>query len=149
MEIINLRNPNALMVPEVYQLLERALGSVEFLAPGGLSSVAEDLMFYVNAEDHFLFLGVEDGAWKAVGMASLPNNRLFPYPTINLVYNEGSHDLVLELMDFALDIFLANGYTKIWAVNGSGHSDKAWERIFKHPRLKGKYLGGAYHFEVQ
>lgn len=149
MEVIELRNPNALMVPEVWQLLERALSTRNIMAPGGLSSVAGDLVNYAKNPSRFLLLGAEDGQFKCVVMLELPSSMLFPTPVLTLAYNEGSKELLKTTQKRVLDIVTNHGYTKLWAANTSGRSDKAWEKAFKLAGVVPERLGSLYNFKVE
>lgn len=148
MEIIQLRNPNALMVPEVQRILKAAVESDALMAPGGLSSVAEDLIEYVTNPNHFLFLGAEAGKFKAMLMGHFPNGQLFPYPQVIVLYNEGSKELKTAIQQRYIDIMLERGYTKTLAMNGSKRSDRAWLKSLTPPNCKAEPLGTVMLMEV-
>lgn len=149
MKVINLQNPRALLVPDVQGLIERSLEKVPHFAPGGASSVAEDLLYIVQDPGSFLLLGAEDGAFKGLVIGNLPQTNFFPYPVISVVYNEGSTALLKEMQKQTLDIIVEAGYTKAWAANVSGHSDAAWLRAFKFPGVTAKQIGTLHFFEVK
>lgn len=149
MQAIILRNPNALMVPEVGGLLERALNSTPYMAPRGLADVAGDLIDYVQDPQHFLILGAEKGAFRGVVMMNLPVRRLFPTPQITLMYNEGTRPLLKVMQAKALEIIQQNGYTKAWGVNASGRSDRAWKKVFEFENVEVQPLGTFFEFQIE
>lgn len=130
MQAIHVRNARALMVPEVQELIKRATLSVSFAAPGGFDSIAKDMWEFVNSENLFMIMGMEEGRQVGLVLGGLPSLAIFPYPTIFLFYNEGSPQMVKVLAEKTLDILAERGYTKAWAVNSSGRPDKAWARLF-------------------
>jgi hypothetical protein len=102
--------------------------SVDIAAPAGPDSVAQDFYDFTTDKNLFLFLGMEDGASKALLTGYFPASYLFPYPMITLIYNEGSKDLLRSLIRTATDHVLSRGYSKLWALNGSGRKDEVWLR---------------------
>jgi hypothetical protein len=126
--VIHVQNPRALLVPDVAALIKRAVLSVDVVAPGGPDSIAKDFYDHTVNSDMFLFLGMEDGACRALVTGYFPASYLFPYPMITLIYNEGSKVLLRELVKKTVDHITAHGYSKTWALNGSGRSDEVWMR---------------------
>lgn len=148
-QVILVRNPHVLFVPEVQEVLKRTLASNAMIAPGGLDSVAEDLFAFTTRPDHFFYLGAEDGKFKAVAMGYLPSGKMFPYPTIVAFYNEGSKALARQLKEQLLDRLLKDGYTKVWAVNGTGRPDEVWLRAFElDNKTRGSVKGSLIELEV-
>lgn len=146
---IEVKNTQVFAIPQVQKLLEEALASVDFIAPGGLASVAEDLFEYVNRDDHWLVLGIENGEYVGLVMAFGHSNNLFPYPTVTLIYNAGTAEMRRELVRETMDILTQKGYTKAWAVNGSKRSDKAWQRLFSGSGVGVNLIGSAVEFKVE
>lgn len=144
-----LRNPQALMIPEIQQLLKRAIDQGTFLAPGGFDTVAQDIFNFVTDHRQFMILGAEDGKWKACCMGFLPAGNLFPYPTVVMIYNEGSRELSKEVQAEAMDFMVSNGYTRALAVNTSGHTDKAWQKVLTPEGAKSERVGSLVMFEVE
>ena len=72
MEVIELRNPKALMVAEIQGLFKRMTERVSFAAPGGFDSIAPDLYRYVTSDGYFVLLGFENGSPKALAMGFFP-----------------------------------------------------------------------------
>lgn len=149
MNVFQLRNPQALLLPDVQKIIRDATGSVHFIAPGGFDSVAEDIYKFVVHDNYFLFLGAEDGTFKSLVMGFYPADRLFPYPTITLFYNKGSRALIKETAKVLLDTLQQRGYTSAWAVNATGKSDAAWMRLFGLPgKTTAKVLGSVVEIKV-
>lgn len=153
MHIQTIRDPRALLNPEVYKLLERAFAATE-LAPGGVGSVAQELFQIVTGKQGHLVIGAEadaegNSSWRAVALMYLPNSQLFPRPLVQLFYNEGSRALRGALSDKLMDIATAAGYTKAWAVNTSGRDDKVWARAFSGQKRTAKHLGSVFEIGVK
>lgn len=146
--VVNLQNPRALLVPEVAALIKRAVESVDFAAPGGVDSVAEDMYIFVTNSQFFFLLGMEDGAPKAMCTGYFPSSRLFPYPVVSLIYNEGSRELLKEMAKGARDTITQAGYTRAWAINGSGRNDDAWCRLIAPKGTKAKRLASVMEIAV-
>jgi hypothetical protein len=150
MEVIELRNPKALMVAEIQGLFKRMTERVSFAAPGGFDSIAPDLYRYVTSDGYFVLLGFEDGSPKALAMGFFPADNIFPYPTITVVYNEGSPGLVQKLGLKLLDTLMQRGYSRAWAINASGKPDRAWQRLFRLPgKTVVQRLGSVMEFRIE
>lgn len=149
MEVVQIKNPRALMVPEVMQLLRDATESIHIAAPGGFDSIAVDMYNLVTDDNSFFIIGAEGGHFKSLVLGYFPNSALFPYPTIITFYNKGSPALRRATGAKLLDILLARGYTSAWAVNSSGRSDKAWQHAFEIPgRTKAVPIGTVFELKV-
>lgn len=149
MDVIEMRQPRALLIPDVQQLLRRAVESGVFLAPGGFETVAEDIFNFVTDPQQFMLLGAEDGKFRSVVLGYLPVGNLFPYPTVVLFYNEGSRALSRATGKALMDTIVSNGYTRILAVNSSGHEDEVWMRGIT-PEGANSYIAGSLAvFEVE
>lgn len=148
MDVIEIRNPYALTVRDVQELLKRAVESGALLAPNGFDSVAEDIFHFVTDQTSFMLLGAEKGSFKSVVLGYYPSGNLFPYPTVVLMYNEGSKELLTATKEALLDNLVAHGYTKMLAVNSSGHTDKAWLKVLTPDEATSKIIGSLAMFEV-
>jgi hypothetical protein len=149
MEVVELKNPRALGVAEVANLFKRAFEKVKFAAPGGFDSVARDIFEFVTNDNYFVFLGAEKGQFKALAMGFYPSNNIFPYPTITLIYNEGSKELKDLLVRKMVDTMVSMGYTACWAINASGHSDKVWLKAVVPNYGDAEFLGSVYEFKIK
>lgn len=149
MEVIELKNPRALLVPELANLFKRAFEKVKFAAPGGFDSVAADIFEFVQNDNYFVFLGAEKGHFKTLAMGFYPSNHIFPYPTIVLIYNEGSKELKDLLVRKMVDTMVSMGYTACWAVNASGHSNKAWLKAVLPDYSDAEALGTVFEFKIK
>lgn len=144
-----LRNPQALLLPDLQNHLRRAIESMAFIAPAGFDTIAEDLYKFVVEPRQFLALGAEDGQWKCSCAGFLPGSNLFPYPTISFLYNEGTRALCREVQAEVMDFMVSNGYTQALVVNTSGKNDAAWLRGLTPEGAKSKVVGSLVHFEVK
>lgn len=146
MEVVQIKNPISFTVPEVGELVEKAVKST--LRVENASDIAPDVLKMVYDENAFIFLGVEDGHFKLLILGFLPALKLFPHPTIVTFYNEGSRALrdlgKMKLMDF----IQAHGYNSAWGVNGTGKSDEAWKRVFGQGAVEINRVGTVFEFKA-
>lgn len=149
MHIIELKRADALLIPDIQQLLKRAVESDTMVAPAGIDSVARDLFNFVTDDMQFMFLGAEDGRMKAVMLGFYPVGNMFPYPTLVLYYNEGSKALSRGMQEFALDTISERGYTRLLAVNTSRWPDGVWLRGLTPEGAASEIVGSLAVFEVK
>jgi len=148
-EVIQLKNPRALLAPEVEKILRAATASDAFVAPVGFDSVAGDLFEMVTNENSFILIGFEAGEAKAVTWGFFPGSRMFPFPTITMFYSIGSKTLLGAMREKLLDVLLERGYTKAWAVNITGKSNAAWQKVFTVPgKTKIEVLGSVMQLSL-
>lgn len=147
--VIQLKNPRALLAPEVEKILRAATASSAFVAPVGFDSVAADLFEMVTNDNNFILIGFENGEAKAVTWGFFPGSRMFPFPTITMFYSEGSKELLRAVREQLLEVLLARGYTKAWAVNITGKSNAAWTKVFEVPgKTKIEVLGSVMQLSL-
>lgn len=149
MEVVELKNTRALVVPEVANLFKRAMAKVKFAAPNGFDSVARDIFEFVENDNYFVFIGAEQGHFKALAMGFYPTNNIFPYPTVVLIYNEGTKEMKSLLIRKMVDTMVGMGYTACWAVNASGHSDKAWLKVIVPDYGEADLVGSVFEFKIK
>jgi hypothetical protein len=115
----------------------------------GFDSIAADLFELVTNDNYFLLIGFEEGEAKSVAWGFFPASRMFPFPTIQLFYSEGSKELLLAMKERLLDVLLERGYTKAWAVNITGKSNAAWTKVFETAgKTKISVLGSVMELSV-
>lgn len=148
MDAIVLRNSRALLIPDVMNLLKRAVESVHLCAPGGFDSVAQDIINFVQDDQQFMILGAEDSKFKAVVLGFFPTGNLFPYPTVMLYYNEGSRELSHVVREKVYEYLLGSGYTRMVCINMSGYPDEIWMRALKVDGVTARIIGSMAEFEV-
>lgn len=149
MHVVNLREPKALLIPQIQQLIHRAVDAGTFLAPGGFDTIAQDLFNFTTDPTQFMFLGAEAGEMKAIAAGFLPVGNLFPYPTIVMFYNEGTRALSRAVQDEVMDFIVTQGYTRMLAVNTSGRADDVWQRALTPSDAKSERVGSLVLFEVK
>lgn len=149
MDVIQLRRVEALAIPAIQSLLKRAVESDVLLTPNGFDSVAKDLIDFVKEPNQFMLLGAEKGEFKAVILGYLPSGNLFPYPTVVLLYNEGSRALSRATRAKLMDIVVEAGYTRLLAVNSSGRDDAVWKRGITPEGATSNFVGSLALFEVK
>lgn len=149
MDVIELRNPNALRLPALQGLLRRAVESEVLMAPDGFDILAEDIFSFVMNPGQFMLVGSEKGEFRSLVLGYEPSSRLFPYPTIIMFYNEGSRTLLRATSTKLLDILVAKGYTKMLGVNGSKRPDGPWLRLLTPKGARSRVVGSLGLFEVE
>jgi len=147
--IVNVRNWKVLTIPQNYRLLQRAVDSLSLAAPGGFDATAPEFYSTVTSDDKFMLMGFENGAPKAVAMGFFPESALFPYPTITLIYNEGSRAVLTELKEALFDTITERGYSTAWAFNGTRTSDAAWIKHLVPERAEGHVIGSVIEIGVK
>lgn len=149
-QAIRLMNPEALNQPEFQAFLRRAVAAVPFAAPGGFESIVKDLFDSISLTDnYFTIVCAEEEKWVGVIIGFFPANNLFPYPTITLMYNEGTRAAADALKRKALEVLLSKGYTNVWGFNASEHDDKVYERGMGLPELKVTNIGSVFKFGIK
>jgi len=133
-QVVEIKNPRALLAPEVDKVLHDAFGSVSLATPNGFTGqVAADLYKWVSNDMFFLLIGFEEGAAKSLVLGFFPSDSIFPYPTITMFYSKGSKELLHATGEKLMDILLSRWSTAAWTVNSSGRSNAAWQRLFRIP----------------
>lgn len=148
MQILHVKNPNALQNPLLVDLFKRALTAIPDAAPGGFESCAEDIFNCIASPDVITVVGVEDGAFTSLCVATLPNNNIFPYPNVCIGYNSGSRETWLMVKQRVMDILLEKGYTHYRTANTSGHADAAWEKVMSLGDYTLSKVGTLYDVKV-
>lgn len=159
MEVIELRYAPALMLPDLQGLLKRAVESNALMTPHGFDSIAKDIFSFVTEPKNFMLLGIEKGRYRSLMLGFEPNSMMFPYPTVVLIYNEGSKALLDATRKKAMDMLLAKGYTKLMAVNSTKRSartasadkrhDALYKRLMKLPGVKIDVVGSLVTYEIE
>lgn len=149
MDVIELRNPNALRLPALQGLLKRAVESEALLSPDGFDVLAEDIFNFVIRTDQFMLVGSEKGEFRSLVLGYEPGSRMFPYPSVIMFYNEGSRALLRATKTKLLDILVAKGYTKMLGINGSKRHDGAWLRLLTPKGATSRIVGSMAIFEVE
>lgn len=149
MNVVQIKNPRALLIPDMQKFFEKVLKAFPRLAPLGLGSIAEDLFAYVTREDYFMLLGMEDKKPVGLLLGHFHQNNMVPYAMIDILYNDGSPSVSKALREKAIDIFTSAGYTKVWASNLSDINDKTWVRAMKLSNIDIQPLGTVFEIGVK
>lgn len=149
MDVIELRNANALRLPDLQGLIKRAVESEVLMTPYGFDSVADDIFSFVVNPTQFMLIGIEKGKYSSLVLGYEPTSKLFPYPTVIMFYNEGSRALLIATKQKLLDILTSKGYTKMLGINGTKRDDKLWLRLFTPKGATSRLVGSMAIFEVE
>lgn len=149
MEVVQIKNPATFTIPAIADLLARALAKTQNISDDLRPTVAQDIINMTVDPNAFIFLGAEDGEFKLVFMGFLPVSNLFPHPTVVSFYSEGSRALRELGKQKLIDYIRESGYNHAWAVNGTGNSDKAWERVFRNAdTIEFKKIGTVFQIDI-
>lgn len=129
MEVIRVRNPAALNLPDVQALWRRALDKAHF-AGGNFDLALGEFKAMVGHEKAGIFLGFEEDSPKGLFIIS-PTYPLFPIPQVWHAYNEGKPALARLMMIRGIEFLRSEGYTKVHAGNGTGIPADVWQRVFR------------------
>jgi hypothetical protein len=144
--VVRVQNPGFFQVPEFVGLIDRALA----VAPGIIAPYADAPEEYTKIVINPLFgvfAGVEKGLLKALCIVALPQGKLMPIPQVWVFYNEGSRKLKDLLLKESLAFGVERGYMHFWAINASGRSDAAWNKVFEGAG-KPKKVGSVLEFTI-
>lgn len=147
MEVHRVRSPKVLSNPAIRRLFEAGLSySVFGIAP--FEEVLPDLKVLIRDPKAGVFIGFDDkNRPKSMGIITLPPTKLITCPQVIALYSTGGRELTRATIAAGLEFIRSNGYIKFWAINSSGHSDKAWKRVFRLPGDTGK-VASLYEFRI-
>lgn len=135
--VIRLQDGHALDHQEIYDLFEGALAFSVFNNVY-MDGVEEELRKMMGDPNFGIFVGIEDGHAKCLSVIVLPQDKLITVPQCTMFFNSGSKALREEVIKTSLDFCRQNGHIRLWAVNGSRHSDAAWQKVFNSAGPTGK-----------
>jgi len=137
MTVLRLQNGDGLDHPDLRNLFEAAysysvFGSIVVeAATDDIRGIIEDPLFGV-------FVGFEDHKPTTLCIIGLPQSSLSPNPQCTVFFNAGSPEIRDATIREAVAFVKDRGYIKVWALNGSGHSDEAWQKVFSAAGSAGK-----------
>lgn len=144
--VIRVGNPATFAIPEVRGLFERGFANSP-LTPTGFGPAIKDFENMTKDPLVGVFLAYDDGKFQGFGIVILPHKTLVPYPQILHLYSEGKPKISEGLIEAGVAYMKEHGYTKFWALNGSGKSDKVWQRALRKGGSARK-LASLMEFEV-
>lgn len=127
MQTLRLRNPKALEIDSINALFARALASTAF----PIMAVSSPEIARLISDPHaHVQIGIEnDKDPRGVSITVLPENPLDQRPQVPLFYVDKGAKIRKPLIQGIVDFVRENGYTTFWAINFTGHSDKAWSKV--------------------
>lgn len=129
-EVVRLVNPRALLLEPIQKLFRDALATAPSFM-GSLEEAGAEYAMLLTQPRCGVFVGVEKGKYKGLAVVLLPDGKIIPMAQCWVFYSKGTKALKTALIKAIVDFGLQNGYTKLWAVNGSKVSDAVWSRAFK------------------
>ena len=150
-QILGIKNPNALKVPDVWTLFKEmfdASGPNRLMA-GGADAVALDIASDILSDETGIFIAYEDGTPVGMSYINTHTNPWHPHPEWLGWYNKGSKQTARELADAGVAFIRQSGYTTFRAFNGSGRPDSVWARSFRRVTKSSQRLGAVMEFEVK
>lgn len=143
-EVIHLRNPNALSSPDFRAFLKRSVKRGSLLDEAAL---IQGLLARLPDPGFAALVGVEKGVFQALSLISLPANSWQPQPYVQHFYNGGSAALRDALVKATVDFVVQAGYTTFIAVNLVDRGFDAWAKTFRKAG-ETKVIGQLVEFKV-
>lgn len=128
--VIELTNSNALEWRELADFFKMAFAG-SFLKRASWEDVKPALGGFMDSPNAAVFLGLEGDRFAGGSIILLPEVRFIPYPQVVHLFCFGSPTLRRALVTKVVDFARENGYSTIWAINGSGKPDSVWKRAFR------------------
>lgn len=152
-QVVRMQNPEALKVPEVKTLFERAFSAADILPD--FDDVEEEVANAVLDPRFGLFVGVEEAEFRGVLAIMLPTCKMDQMPQILHFYagrpdrRGASAPLRHAMMKAGVDFMVENGYTAYRAVCPYVAPRKiaAWQRLFRKGG-KSREMGRVMEFAV-
>lgn len=143
-DVLRVQNPNALRLPAVKRLLERAFAKNSIVK--SVPDAIAELDFWVVRGDAGLFIVREDGTWVAMAFAQWGESAFAPHMTVIHVYNEGSKQALRAVNRALVAYAQIGGYDSVLTLDVHD-KPRAFAAVFREggPPVK---LGSAYYFTL-
>ena len=143
-DVLRIQNPNALRLPAVKRLLEKALATSNLVRD--VAEAVAELDYWVIRPDAGLFIAREDGTWVGMAFAQWGESAFAPHMTVLHVYNTGSK-AALRALNRALVAYAGlGGYDRVLTLDQ--HSKpRAFAKVFREGGSP-TALGTAYYFTL-
>jgi hypothetical protein len=146
-DILRLTNPAILDIEEVQKVFEGGM-AYSIFGSARMQDIIEDAKRMVQDPTIFVAVGFEDGEAKSCVVGHLPaNKKVNPNPQVSVFFNAGTKELRAQTITALVDFFKEHGYIKFWAINGTGHSDAAWAKVFESAGKSGK-IASIMEFDI-
>lgn len=143
-DVLRVQNPNALRLPAIRALLERAFRTNRVVRD--VNEALEELEFWVPRADAGLFVARERGTWAGMAFAQWGESAFAPHMTVLHVYNEGSK-VVLRGLNRALVAYARlGGYDRVLTLD-QHDKPRAFAKVFREGGPPNR-LGTAYYFDL-
>jgi hypothetical protein len=143
-KVVRMTNPEAFSVEEIRELFTQAFEKNPMTT---FEKAVADMTLAAGDPNIGMFIGVEGGEFLGLSIVCLPHNKLVPMPSVYHFANFGSDALRALLVDETVDFCIKNGYTRFWAINVTGKSDKAYGSLFEKAG-KSKRIGSFLEFQI-
>lgn len=152
-KVVRMQNPQALAMPEVKSLFQRAFHSSDLLPE--YDDIEEEMAVAVGNPALGVFVGVEQAEFRGLLAIALPMSKMDRLPQILHFYtgradrNGASAPLRHAMIKAAVDFVVENGYTTYRAVCPYTSAKKvaAWQRLFRKGG-KSRDIGKVMEFSV-
>ena len=126
MTIIRLQNPAALDHPAVREVFAAAFG--ETYDADGTAAALGALVTRVLDPRTGVFVGEENGAFKACVVVTPPTHAKYSAPQVIALYNAGSKSLREAIISQAVEFMRQSGYNRFWCINETGKPNAVYSR---------------------
>lgn len=143
-DVLRVRNANALRLPAVNRLLQRAFAADSMIVD--VAAAIDELDFWVTRDHAGIFIAREAGSWVGMAFAQWGESAFAPHMTVVHVYNEGSWDVRRALNRALVAYARLGGYDKVLTLDAHG-KPRAFAKVFREggpPRA----VGTAYYFTL-
>lgn len=140
-QIIKVTNPNIFAVPELLALFKEGFEKAS-MAELWNEQVMAELQSMIAQGYHPIWVGVENGRFKALLIGLMPVSHLIPQPLVYLVFNKGTRALLKQMANECIAYLKAAGYTTWAGLNLLGE-DRLHQRLFGYAgtaRVRGSML---------
>lgn len=146
-DVVTLSNPEAMLREDVQDLFRRAFPEGGLVAPDGFDSVAEDFVKLVLDNNSEVLVAADKTGLKGLAIILYPDSPIIPTPQVFHLYCQGSFRAKDTLVQAVVDKVREKGYTRMWAINGTGKPDAVWARAFRKAGQP-KPVGSVMEFDL-
>lgn len=143
-DVLRVQNPNALRLPAVKKIIEKALETNTLVRD--VAEAVEELQFWVKRPDAGLFIVRENGTWVGMAFAQWGESAFAPHMTVIHVYNTGSKQALRALNRALVAYARLGGYDRVLTLD-THDKPRAFAAVFKEGGAP-EPIGRAYYFKI-
>ena len=148
-KIVELLNPAALAVPEVWALFDALFPEGNMVVPAGAESLRMEYADEIESNDSAIFIAYEGSAPVGMIHVRLPASPWEPEPTVMGWVNKGDKATGRALTDKVVEFLVERGHNRFRALNRTGKADSIWARSFRRVTQSAERVGSVMQFECK